>query len=99
MVPGSRTASSASVTNGSPASGSENTATVAMSMARAVRAMRDAISPRLATRSWVMPLISSRPYIRKTPKPRRPWTGPECAADSAMPSTGRVSRGSMTPSS
>jgi hypothetical protein len=39
------------------------------------------------------------PHIRKTPKPRRPATGPECTADSAMPSTERVSRGSMTPSS
>ena len=39
------------------------------------------------------------PHIRKTPKPRRPATEPECTADSASPSTVRVSRGSMMPSS
>ena len=86
--------------------------------------IRDAISPRLAIRSFLMPtgvftgdvtgvLTGMLPgvligvllgmligaYIRKTPKPRRPSTGPECAADSAMPSTDRVSRGSITPSS
>ena len=38
-------------------------------------------------------------YIRKTPKPRRPCTGLLWATDSDMPSTVRVSRGSMMPSS
>ena len=47
----------------------------------------------------VLTWVVTGAYIRKTPKPRRPSTGPECAADSAMPSTDRVSRGSMTPSS
>ena len=79
-----------------------------MSIARAVRMIRDAISPRLAIRSLLMLTgvltdvvvgVVTGAYIRKTPKPRRPSTGPECAADSAMPSTDRVSRGSMTPSS
>ena len=81
-----------------------------MSMARAVRMIRDAISPRLAISSLRMgviagfslvtvPSLVTGPHIRKTPKPRRPATGPECAADRAMPSTVRVSRGSMTPSS
>ena len=73
-------------------------------MARAVRMIRDAISPRLAIRSLliligVLTWVVTGAYIRKTPKPRRPSTVPECAADSAMPSTDRVSRGSMTPSS
>src|SRR5579862_2890596 len=36
-----------------------------------------------------------RNYIRKTPKPRRPLTGLLCATDSDIPSTVRVSRGSM----
>ena len=39
------------------------------------------------------------PYMRKTPNPRRPSTGAECTAERAMPSTVRVSRGSMIPSS
>src|SRR5271165_340792 len=38
-------------------------------------------------------------HIRKTPKPRRPATGPLCTADRARPRTVRVSRGSMMPSS
>jgi hypothetical protein len=38
-------------------------------------------------------------YIRKTPKVSVPFTGAEWAADRAMPSTVRVSRGSMMPSS
>ena len=80
-----------------------------MSIARAVRMIRDAISPRLAIRSLRMLTgvvtdglvvgVVTGAYIRKTPKPRRPSTGPEWAADSATPSTDRVSRGSMTPSS
>src|SRR5271170_3882842 len=51
VAPGNRTASSAAATKGASWSGSEYTATVAMSMARAVRITRTAISPRLATRS------------------------------------------------
>ena len=39
------------------------------------------------------------PHIRKTPKPPAPSTGPLWTADSAIPSTVRVSRGSITPSS
>ena len=39
------------------------------------------------------------PHIRKTPKPRRPATGPLCTADRDRPRTVRVSRGSMMPSS
>src|SRR6202030_2452145 len=38
-------------------------------------------------------------HIRKTPKPRRPLTGAEGAADGARRRGGRVSRGSMMPSS
>ena len=38
-------------------------------------------------------------YIRNTPKPSAPRTGPEWMADRAMPNTVRVSRGSMIPSS
>ena len=38
-------------------------------------------------------------HIRKTPKPRRPATGPLCTADRDMPRTVLVSRGSMMPSS
>ena len=75
-----------------------------------MRMTRDAISPRLAISSLRMgviarfslvtvPSLVTGPHIRKTPKPRRPATGPECTADSVTPSTERVSRGSMTPSS
>ena len=39
------------------------------------------------------------PHIRKTPKRSVPATSPEWIADSASPSTVRVSRGSITPSS
>jgi EAL domain-containing protein (putative c-di-GMP-specific phosphodiesterase class I) len=38
-------------------------------------------------------------YMRNTPNPRRPSTGAEWAADSPTPSTSRVWRGSMIPSS
>ena len=38
-------------------------------------------------------------YIRKTPKFDAPWIGPLAIADRHIPSTVRVSRGSMTPSS
>ena len=38
-------------------------------------------------------------HIRKTPKPRRPATVCEWTAESAIPSTVRVSRGSTMPSS
>ena len=70
-----------------------------MSSARAERITREAISPRLAISSLRMRVTGVPAYIRKTPKPRRPSTVAECAADSAMPSTVRVSRGSITPSS
>ena len=101
MLPGSATDSSASATNGARASASENTATVAMSRARAERITREAISPRLAMSSFLMRVICVMPpaYIRKTPKPRRPSITWEWAADRPMASTVRVSRGSMTPSS
>src|SRR5689334_7554675 len=52
VAPGSRTASSAAVTCGACASGSEKTATVLMPMPEAVAKTRRAISPRLATRSF-----------------------------------------------
>ena len=58
--------------------------------------MRRAISPRLATSTR---RIMAFPYIRKTPKPSAPSTGPLWIADRQMPSTVRVSLGSMTPSS
>src|SRR3984957_9051457 len=54
VPPGRCTASSASRANGSCASGSEYTATVAISMERAVRKIREAISPRLATSSFLI---------------------------------------------
>ena len=48
----------------------------------------------LGCRQW-----SPARHIRNTPKPRRPRTSLECSAESARPSTVRVSRGSMMPSS
>ena len=86
------TARSASRTNSASASASEYTATVPMPRRRQVRKMRRAISPRLATKTRSI-------YIRKTPKPSAPLTSSLCTALSAMPSTVRVSRGSMMPSS
>ena len=65
---------------------------VAMPRSRQVRITRRAISPRLATRTDL-------DHGRKTPKRSVPRTGALCAADRAMPSTVRVSRGSMIPSS
>src|SRR4051812_1300782 len=59
-VPGRRTASSASRTNGALSSASEKTATVPTPMARAVRMIRRAISPRLATSSLVTFGMSAR---------------------------------------
>ncbi len=89
-APGRRTASSASRTKGAPASGSENTATVAMSMARAVRNIRGAISPRLAISSLLMDgiarLTSGRRRSRGGPRPCR--NGPptaRCRARSGCP--------------
>jgi hypothetical protein len=38
-------------------------------------------------------------YILKTPKFDAPWIGPLAIADRHIPSTVRVSRGSITPSS
>ena len=59
--------------------------------------IRRAISPRLATST----LVSERRhgYILKTPKRREPSQTSLIVADSAIPSTVRVSRGSMMPSS
>src|SRR5690606_14245626 len=54
VLPGRRTAASASRTKGSPASASEWTATVSMPRRRAVAKTRRAISPRLATRILVI---------------------------------------------
>src|ERR1039458_9299080 len=54
-APPSATASSASRTKGASRSGSENTATVAMPISRAVRWMRRAISPRWAISNFRMP--------------------------------------------
>ena len=96
--PGSRTATSASRTNGSPASASECTATVPMPRSRQVRNTRRAISPRLATSSRLI-VVMSRPHILKTPKRSVPWIGAFSITDRQMPRTVRVSRGSITPSS
>ena len=75
-----------------PASASEWTATVSMPSARQVRNTRRAISARLAT--------SSRVIMAGTPRTaRRRRTGVVSMTDRQMPSTVRVSRGSMTPSS
>ncbi len=54
-------------TNGASRSGSENTATVAMPMDRAVRRTRAAISPRLATSS--LAITSGTPRSRPCPSP------------------------------
>ena len=54
VLPGSRTAWSASATNGASASASECTATVATPRARQVAKTRRAISPRFATTSFVI---------------------------------------------
>ncbi len=95
VLPGSRTATSASRTNGSPASGSECTATVPMPCSRHVAKTRRAISPRLATSSRVITCS----HILKTPKRSVPLIGAFSMTDRQMPSTVRVSRGSITPSS
>jgi hypothetical protein len=62
-------------------------------MRRAVRAMRQAISPRLA-----ISRDRNIAYIRNTPK-RVFCTGAFKAADKDNPTTRRVSAGSMMPSS
>ena len=93
---------SASATNAMAASASECTATVAMPRSRHVRNTRRAISPRLATSSRVITVssLTAAPlYIRKTPKFMAPSIGSLSMTDRQMPSTVRVSRGSMTPSS
>jgi hypothetical protein len=45
------------------------------------------------------PGVSGVAHVRNTPNPVAPCTGAEWTADKARPSTVRVSRGSMTPSS
>ena len=94
--PGSATAASASATQAPPASGSECTATGATPSSRQVRITRRAISPRLATSS--RPIASAS--ITGTPRsPGCPATVREWMLDRHSPSTVRVSRGSITPSS
>ena len=88
------TARSASRTNGASASASEYTATVPMPSRRQVRKTRRAISPRLATRTRSARLHPEDAEALGALRPR--GCGPR---DSAMPSTVRVSRGSMIPSS
>ncbi len=104
VAPPSRIASSQTRTWSASASTSEKTATVAIPIDRQVRATRTAISPRLAistlprqlrwSRHSPAALTSGTPRSRSLPATGAPWT-----ADSARPSTSRVSRGSMTPSS
>ena len=96
-MPPSGTASSAAVTNGAAASGSEWTATVAIPRERQAAKIRRAISPRLATSTLLSGGATG--YILKTPKRRDPSQTSPIVADSAIPSTVRVSRGSIIPSS
>ena len=92
-VPGSRTATSASRTYGSPASASECTATVSMPRRRQVRKTRDAISGPVGDEE------SLCDHVRNTPYPSAPRIGAFSMTDRQIASTVRVSRGSMTPSS
>ena len=104
-IPPSATASSASATNGAAASGSEWTATVAMPIRRQVG--EDAAGDlaavgdqHLRDRPGCRRVARSATYIRKTPKrPRALDLVAQWTAESAMPSTVRVSRGSIIPSS
>ena len=59
----------------------------------------DATRDLAAVRDDELPDDRHAAHIRNTPKPRRPCTTFEWHADSAIPSTERVWRGSMTPSS
>ena len=104
------TATSQAATWRALASASEYTATVRMPRRRAVAATRQAISPRLAISKvsnmefiqaglfWGCARAAAPPYIRNTPK-RVSSIGALSAADSARPSTRRVSAGAMMPSS
>src|SRR3977135_2329888 len=64
-------ASSASRTWRAPASASENTAMVRSPRRRAVRKMRQAISPRLATRTWLLTAPSVPAFPPQPAKVRR----------------------------
>ena len=104
-TPPSGTTSSASRTKGASRSGSEQTATVAMPISRQVRMIRRAISPRFAIRILLIESGGHRADReslvltcgRRRTSLRLHFGGH--AAESAMPSTVRVSRGSMMPSS
>ena len=80
---------------------------VGVGVARATVSMPIALAPCGAIRDRDLAAVGdqatscrSRPHIRQTPKPDGAASpGPEWMADSARPSTSRVSRGSMMPSS